>query len=80
MANPRSGRAALVVPTPARMLDDGGVEDRVRLVRLAVRDTMAGEALAASNWHEAAPGDWRARWELERLLDRWPLGEAAAAA
>ncbi len=65
MANPRSGRAALVLPAPARMLDDGGVEDRVRLVRPAGRDTMAGEALAASNWHEAAPGDWRARWEGE---------------
>ena len=65
MANPRSGRAALVLPAPARMLDDGGVEDRVRLVRPAGRDTMAGEALAASNWHEAAPGDWRARWEAE---------------
>ena len=65
MASTRSGRAALVVPAPARMLDDGGVEDRVRLVRPAGRDTMAGEALAASSWHEAAPGDWRTRWEGE---------------
>ena len=65
MASTRSGRAALVLPAPARMLDDGGVEDRVRLVRPAGRDTMAGEALAASSWHEAAPGDWRARWEGE---------------
>ena len=65
MANPRSDRAALVVPAPARMLDDGGVEDRVRLVRPALRDTMAGEALAASNWQEAAPDHWRALWEAE---------------
>ena len=65
VANPRSGRAALVVPAPARMLDDGGVEDRVRLVRPAVRDTMAGEALAASSWQEAAPEHWRALWEAE---------------
>ena len=65
VANPRSGRAALVVPAPARMLDDGGVEDRVRLVRPALRDTMAGEALAASNWQEAAPEHWRALWEAE---------------
>ena len=55
MANPRSGRAALVVPAPTRMLDNGGVEERVRLVRPALRDTMAGEALAASNWQEAGP-------------------------
>ena len=65
MANPRSGRAALVVPAPARMLDDGGVEERVRLVRPALRDTMAGEALAASNWEEAEPSHWRALWEAE---------------
>ena len=62
VASPRSGRAALVVPAPARMRDDGGVDDRVRLVRPAGRDTMAGEALAASNWQEAAPEHWRALW------------------
>ena len=65
VANPRSGRAALVVPAPSRMLDDGGVEDRVRLVRPAGRDTMAGEALAASSWQEAEPSHWRALWEAE---------------
>ena len=60
MVYPRSGRAALVVSVPARMLDDGGVEDRVRLMRPSVRDTMAGEAPAASNWQEAEPSHWRA--------------------
>ena len=65
VASSRSGRAALVVPAPARMLDDGGVEDRVRLVRPAGRDTMAGEALAASSWQEAEPSHWRALWEAE---------------
>ena len=65
VASSRSGRAALVVPAPARMLDDGGVEDRFRLVRPAGRDTMAGEALAASSWQEAAPEHWRALWEAE---------------
>ena len=65
VASSRSGRAALVVPAPARMLDDGGVEDRVRLVRPAGRDTMAGEALAASSWQDAAPEHWRALWEAE---------------
>ena len=47
------------------MLDDGGVEDRVRLVRPAVSDTMAGEGLAVSNWQEAEPSHWRALWEAE---------------
>ena len=65
VASSRSGRAALVAPAPARMLDDGGVEDRFRLVRPAGRDTMAGEALAASHWQDAAPEHWRALWEAE---------------
>ena len=65
VASSRSGRAALVVPAPARMRDDGGVDDRVRLVRPAGRDTMAGEALAASSWQDAAPEHWRALWEAE---------------
>ena len=65
VASSRSGRAALVVPAPARMRDDGGVDDRVRLVRPAGRDTMAGEALAASSWQDAAPSHWRALWEAE---------------
>ena len=65
VASSRSGRAALVAPAPARMLDDGGVEDRVRLVRPAGRDTMASEALAASSWQDAAPEHWRALWEAE---------------
>ena len=47
------------------VLDDDRVEDRLRLVRPAVCDTMAGEALAASNWQEAAPDHWRALWEAE---------------
>ena len=65
MANPCSGRAALVVSAPARMRDDGGVEERARLVRPALRDTMVGEALAASNWQETGPSHWRALWEAE---------------
>ena len=65
MVNARSGRAALALPAPSLMRDDGGVEKRVRLVRPAGRDTVAANALAASNWTEATEPEWRALWEAE---------------
>ena len=65
MVNARSGRAALALPAPSLMRDDGGVEKRVRLVRPAGRDTVAANALAASNWAEAGEAEWRAHWEAE---------------
>ena len=65
MVNARSGRAALALPAPSLMRDDGGVEKRVRLVRPAGRDTVAANALAASNWAEAGEPEWRAHWEVE---------------
>ena len=65
MVNARSGRAALALPASSLMRDDGGVEKRVRLVRPAGRDTVAANALAASNWSEADEPEWRAHWEVE---------------
>ena len=56
MTNERSGRAALVLPHVARMLEDGGVEDRVRLVRPAARETMARAELDASTWARGGRG------------------------
>ena len=65
ITNERSHRAALVLPHVARMLEDGGVEDRVRLVRPAARETMARAELDASTWREADEEQWRALWEAE---------------
>ena len=65
MVNERSKRAALVLPHASRMLEDGAVESRVRLVRPAVRETMARTALDASHWREADEASWRALWESE---------------
>ena len=42
MVNARSKRAAVALPAPSRMFDDGGVQERVRLVRPAMRESMAG--------------------------------------
>ena len=47
------------------MLEDGGVEERVRLVRPAARETMARAELDASTWREADEEQWRALWEAE---------------
>ena len=65
MVNPRSDRAAVVLPAPSRMFDDGGVQERVRLLRPAARDSMATAELDASNWRKAAEAEWRALWEHE---------------
>ena len=65
IVNAQSKRAALVMPAPSRMFDDGGVQERVRLVRPASRDTMARAALDASQWRDAGEDRWRAFWDAE---------------
>ena len=65
VVNTRSKRAAVVLPAPSRMFEDGGVEARVRLVRPATREPMAAEELAASNWEDAQGDSWHALWDAE---------------
>ena len=65
MINDRSSRAAVVLPASSRMFDDGGVQERVRLLRPAGRDSMAREELDASNWRKATEAEWRRLWEEE---------------
>ena len=65
VVNAQSKRAALLMPAPSRMFDDGGVQQRVRLVRPASRDTMARAALDASQWRDADEDRWRAFWDAE---------------
>ena len=63
--NTRSKRAAVVLPAPSRLFEDGGVEARVRLVRPAAREPMAAEELAASNWEDSGEDHWRTLWDAE---------------
>ena len=65
MVNAQSKRAALVMSAPSRMFDDGGVQERVRLVRPAARETMPRTALDASQWRDAGEDSWRAVWDAE---------------
>ncbi|MDE0032762.1 MAG: strawberry notch family protein [Deltaproteobacteria bacterium] len=65
VVNARSNRAAVVLPAPSGLFDDGGVQERVRLLRPAGRDTMARAELDASNWRKAAEAEWRSLWDAE---------------
>ena len=65
MVNGQSKRAALIMPAPSRTFDDGGVQERVRLVRPAARETMPRAALDASQWRVADDAQWRAFWDAE---------------
>ena len=63
--NARSKRAAVLLSAPSMLFDDGGVQERVRLLRPAAREGMARAELDASNWREADEAEWRALWEAE---------------
>ena len=63
--NTRSQRAAVVLPAPSRMFDDGGVQERIRLLRPATRETMAKAEFDASNWRKTDAGHWRMLWKHE---------------
>ena len=63
--NARSKRAAVILPATSRMLDDGGVRERVRLIRPATAETMAKAELDASNWRRADEAGWRRVWDAE---------------
>ena len=63
--NTRSQRAAVVLPAPSRMFDDGGVQERVQLIRPATRERMARAELEASNWRRADEAHWRMLWDHE---------------
>ena len=67
MVNDRSDRAAVVLPAFSRMFDDGGVQERVRLLRPAGRESMARAELDASNWRNATETEWRRLWEEETV-------------
>ena len=63
--NARSKRAAVILPASSRMIDDGGVQERVRLIRPATAETMARAELDASNWRRAHEAQWRRVWDAE---------------
>jgi len=65
LINERSGRAALEVPAPSLMLDDGSIERRVRLLRPMEQHAFAKAALAETLWGEADRDSFARAWRDE---------------
>ncbi|WP_332116679.1 bifunctional class I SAM-dependent methyltransferase/DEAD/DEAH box helicase [Azorhizobium caulinodans] len=65
LINERSGRAAVQVPAPSLMLDDGEIERRVRLIRPMENHSLPLKAMAESHWTEADRARFAAAWQAE---------------
>jgi predicted RNA methylase len=65
LVNTQSERAAVQVPAPSLMHDDGTVERRVRLLRPMERPAISVDDLAHSRWKEADHADFVRAWEAE---------------
>jgi predicted RNA methylase len=65
LINERSGRAALQVPAISIMLDDGSIEQRVRLIRPMETLPFAKQGMAETLWREADPSSFAAAWSHE---------------
>jgi hypothetical protein len=65
LVNTQSGRAAVQVPAPSLMLDDGEVERRVRLLRPMERTAIPLAAMAQSHWREAERAAFVRAWDSE---------------
>ena len=65
LVNTQSGRAAVQVPAPSLMLDDGQVERRVSLLRPMDRMAIPLERLAHTHWNAADTETFARAWEAE---------------
>ncbi|MBK3665050.1 strawberry notch family protein [Bradyrhizobium diazoefficiens] len=65
LVNERSGRAAVQVPAPSLMLDDGEIEQRVRLIRPMESLSVPLDAMAESHWIETDRERFSSVWQAE---------------
>jgi predicted RNA methylase len=65
LVNERSGRAAVQVPAPSFMLDDGEIERRVRLIRPMEHLSLPLKMMAESHWEEAGRERFSTAWQAE---------------
>ena len=70
LINRSSSRAALGAPASSLTLEDGSVEERIRLIRPLSRDAVSKEKLAASRWEVATEPEFAILWRQE--LDAIP--------
>ncbi|MER8569703.1 strawberry notch family protein [Mesorhizobium sp. M0924] len=65
LINEQSGRAAVQIPTPSVMLDDGEVERRVRLIRPMEGQNMPLKAMGETRWVQADREAFTTAWTAE---------------
>jgi hypothetical protein len=65
LINERSGRAAVQVPAPSLMLDDGEIERRVRLIRPMENHNLPLRMMGESHWAEADRERFATAWRAE---------------
>ena len=65
LINERSGRAAVQIPAPSFMLDDGEIERRVRLIRPMEQNSVPLKMMAESHWVEVDRGRFSRAWLAE---------------
>ncbi|ATQ69075.1 MULTISPECIES: strawberry notch family protein [Methylosinus] len=65
LVNERSGRAAVQLPAPSLMLDDGEIERRVRLIRPMEQHYASLKMREESHWTEADRDAFAAAWSAE---------------
>jgi predicted RNA methylase len=65
LVNERSGRAAIKIPAPSIMLDDGEIERRVRLIRPMEQHHASLKMMGDSHWREAERNVFAAAWNAE---------------
>ncbi|MFZ2870984.1 strawberry notch family protein, partial [Zavarzinia sp.] len=70
LVNSRSGRAAVEIPAASIMLDDGEIEQRIRLVRPLESQTIPVRLMPETLWQTAGRNTFAAAWQAE--LDEIP--------
>ena len=65
VVNAKSGRAAVQVPAPSLMLDDGEIERRIRLIRPMEHHHASLATMAESHWEEADRQAFASAWNRE---------------
>jgi protein strawberry notch len=65
LINERSGRAAVQIPAPSFMLDDGEIERRVRLIRPMEQHSVPLRMMVESHWVEADRARFVRAWQAE---------------
>ncbi|MCW2174994.1 strawberry notch C-terminal domain-containing protein [Bradyrhizobium elkanii] len=63
--NERSARAAVQLPAPSFMLDDGEIERRIRLIRPMEQHSVSLNMMAESHWAESDRERFAAAWLAE---------------